>query len=344
PGTGEGRARRGVVPGAARRRGKRRRAGGDARLLPAHLRRLRQHPGADPGLPAPPRAHHAAAAGAGAGQPRRSRHRRRAVPARWRHPVRTLLGQRAGRAPARPALRDLLLPGHRLLPARGPARVRTGGPGRAQAGARLPAQLRAQPAPCRRSGLRRGAGALVRGGGGGGAALCGGVARPLALPRVTENARMSAQLTVLSDDPDAGFPDPARALREPDGLLAVGGDLSPARLLDAYRHGIFPWFSEGQPILWWSPSTRMVFRPGAVRLSRRFRRDLRRCDWVVRADTAFDAVVEACAAPRPGQDGGTWIVTAMRDAYAALHRLGHAHSIEVLDGDALVGGLYGVAV
>lgn len=161
---------------------------------------------------------------------------------------------------------------------------------------------------------------------------------------MTENARMSAQLTVLSDDPDAGFPDPARALREPDGLLAVGGDLSPARLLDAYRHGIFPWFSEGQPILWWSPSTRMVFRPGAVRLSRRFRRDLRRCDWVVRADTAFDAVVEACAAPRPGQDGGTWIVTAMRDAYAALHRLGHAHSIEVLDGDALVGGLYGVAV
>lgn len=155
---------------------------------------------------------------------------------------------------------------------------------------------------------------------------------------------MSAQLTVLSDDPGAGFPDTARALREPDGLLAVGGDLSPARLLDAYRHGIFPWFSEGQPILWWSPSTRMVIRPEALHLSRRFRRSLRGLDWVVRADTAFDAVVEACAAPRPGQDGGTWIVPAMRVAYGELHRLGHAHSIEVLAGEALVGGLYGVAV
>lgn len=155
---------------------------------------------------------------------------------------------------------------------------------------------------------------------------------------------MTAHLAALGDDPHAGFPDPERALHEPDGLLAVGGDLSPARLLDAYRHGIFPWFSEGQPILWWSPRTRMVFRPEAVHLSRRFRRGLRGLDWVVRADTAFARVVEACAAPRPGQDGGTWIVPVMRAAYAELHRLGHAHSIEVYDGDALVGGLYGIAV
>src|SRR5690606_31767459 len=108
-----------------------------------------------------------------------------------------------------------------------------------------------------------------------------------------ENAAMTAHLASLGTDPRSGFPSPASALREPDGLLAVGGDLSPARLLDAYRHGIFPWFSEGQPILWWSPSTRMVFRPETVHLARRFRRSLRRCDWVVRADTAFDAVVEA---------------------------------------------------
>lgn len=155
---------------------------------------------------------------------------------------------------------------------------------------------------------------------------------------------MTAHLVALGPDPASGFPPASQALREPNGLLAVGGDLSPARLLDAYRHGIFPWFSESQPLLWWSPDPRMVFRTDGVHLSRRFRRNLRASSWTVRADTAFGAVVDACAAPRAGQDGGTWILPAMRAAYRELHRLGHAHSIEAFDGDALVGGLYGVAV
>lgn len=149
---------------------------------------------------------------------------------------------------------------------------------------------------------------------------------------------------LLADDPTAPFPPASLALDRPQGLLAVGGDLSPERLLNAYRHGVFPWSSEGQPLLWWSPDPRMVFRTGAVHLSRRFRRDLARSTWVVRADHHFDAVVARCAtAPRPGQDG-TWITPAMAAAYAELHRLGHAHSIEVMDGHVLAGGLYGVAV
>ncbi len=148
----------------------------------------------------------------------------------------------------------------------------------------------------------------------------------------------------LAPDPGAPFPDPAFALREPDGLLAVGGDLSPTRLLNAYRAGIFPWYSAGQPILWWSPDPRMVFRTDAVRVGSRLRRQLRGSGWTVRADTAFDAVVQACArAPRVGQSG-TWITPDMASAYGALHRLGHAHSVEVFDGDSLVGGIYGVAV
>lgn len=145
-------------------------------------------------------------------------------------------------------------------------------------------------------------------------------------------------------DPGAPFPDPRTALREPDGLLAMGGDLAPARLLNAYAHGIFPWFSEGQPPLWWSPDPRMVFATDGVRLSSRFRRGLRRSTWVVRADTCFETVIRACARTgRPGQHG-TWITPDMQAAYVELHRLGHAHSIEVLESDVLVGGLYGVAV
>jgi leucyl/phenylalanyl-tRNA--protein transferase len=144
--------------------------------------------------------------------------------------------------------------------------------------------------------------------------------------------------------PGQPFPPASQALDDPNGLLAIGGDLSPGRLLDAYRHGIFPWYSDGQPILWWSPDPRMVFRTDAVRLSSRFRRALRRSDWEVRADTAFDAVVEACARiRRPGQRG-PWITDEMAKAYGALHRLGHAHSVEVFDGARLVGGIYGVAV
>ena len=155
---------------------------------------------------------------------------------------------------------------------------------------------------------------------------------------------MTLRVHRLQNDPDAPFPDAALALREPDGLLAVGGDLSPTRLLNAYRSGIFPWYSDGQPILWWSPDPRMVFRTDGVHLASRFRRQLRASGWTLRADTAFDAVVSACAtAPRPGQSG-TWITRDMASAYDRLHRLGHAHSVEVFDGAALVGGIYGVAV
>ena len=152
------------------------------------------------------------------------------------------------------------------------------------------------------------------------------------------------RLPPLPADPEAPFPDPAQALHDPDGLLAMGGDLSPARLLNAYRHGIFPWFSEGQPLLWWCPDPRTVFRTDQVRLASRFRRQLRRSTWTVRADTAFDQVIAACAAiPRAGQRG-TWITADMRAAYSRLHRLGHAHSVEVFEGDRLAGGIYGVAV
>ena len=133
-------------------------------------------------------------------------------------------------------------------------------------------------------------------------------------------------------------------MRDPDGLLAIGGDLSQPRLLNAYRHGIFPWFSAGQPPLWWSPDPRMVFRTDSVRLSSRFRRELKRSTWQVRADTCFEQVITACAqSPRPGQHG-TWITSCMRQAYIDLHRQGHAHSVEVFEDDQLVGGIYGVAI
>ncbi|WP_462115939.1 leucyl/phenylalanyl-tRNA--protein transferase [Lysobacter xanthus] len=148
----------------------------------------------------------------------------------------------------------------------------------------------------------------------------------------------------LGDEPGAPFPDPRTALRDPDGLLALGGDLHPERLLNAYRAGIFPWFSEGEPPLWWSPDPRTVFRTDRVATSSRFRRGLRSSRWTVRADTAFEAVIDACAGiPRRGQRG-TWITADMREAYVRLHRLGHAHSIEAWDEDRLVGGVYGVTI
>jgi leucyl/phenylalanyl-tRNA--protein transferase len=149
---------------------------------------------------------------------------------------------------------------------------------------------------------------------------------------------------LLDADPNGPFPPVDAAMRQPNGLLAVGGDLSPARLLNAYRAGIFPWYSDGQPLLWWSPEPRVVFRTDAVHLTTRFRRDLRRSAWVLRADTAFEEVIRACAlTPRDGQSG-TWITAEMEAAYVELHRLGHAHSVEVYDGDELVGGIYGVAI
>ncbi|MDR3389747.1 MAG: leucyl/phenylalanyl-tRNA--protein transferase [Rudaea sp.] len=139
------------------------------------------------------------------------------------------------------------------------------------------------------------------------------------------------------------FPPVETALVEPEGLLAAGGDLSPQRLLAAYRHGIFPWYSEGDPILWWSPDPRMVFATDAIHISTKLRRFLRRSDWTIRADNAFPAVVRACAAPRPGQPR-TWITPEMFEAYCCLHALGHAHSVEVRAGNELVGGIYGVAL
>ena len=143
--------------------------------------------------------------------------------------------------------------------------------------------------------------------------------------------------------PEDPFPLVETALAEPDGLLAAGGGLSVRRLLDAYSRGIFPWFNEGDPILWWSPDPRMVLAPRDLHISRSLRRRLRRSDFTVTADTAFDAVLDACAAPRES-DGGTWLVPAMRRAYGSLHRAGFAHSVEVWIGDVLAGGIYGVAI
>lgn len=155
---------------------------------------------------------------------------------------------------------------------------------------------------------------------------------------------MPIELPWLDADPAAPFPPTASARRDPDGLLAAGGDLSPTRLLNAYRQGIFPWYSQGQPILWWSPDPRIVFRTDALHLSTRFRRSLRASRWTVRADTAFDRVIDACARIRRRGQDGTWITPGMRDAYNAMHRLGHAHSVEVFDDDLLVGGIYGIAI
>jgi leucyl/phenylalanyl-tRNA---protein transferase len=138
------------------------------------------------------------------------------------------------------------------------------------------------------------------------------------------------------------FPDPE--LAEPDGLLAVGGDLSPERLLAAYAEGIFPWYNEENPILWWSPDPRLVLEPPALHVSRSLRRTMRRGAYRVTADTAFETVIRRCAArDRPGQQG-TWISEAMIEAYATLHRLGFAHSFEAWEGDTLAGGLYGVSL
>jgi len=145
------------------------------------------------------------------------------------------------------------------------------------------------------------------------------------------------------DDPPEAFPDVDRACREPEGLLAAGGDLSLERLLYAYRHGIFPWYEEGQPILWWSPDPRCVLKPARFHVARRFRRWLKSCPFELRFNTAFREVVEACAGRRCGQQG-TWITRDMAASYESLHCSGWAHSVEVWHGDALVGGIYGVAI
>lgn len=144
---------------------------------------------------------------------------------------------------------------------------------------------------------------------------------------------------LLPADADAPFPPLAVAL--PSGLLAIGGDLSVVRLRRAYAEGIFPWFGEEDPILWWSPDPRCVFATATTRPRRRFARRLRSLPWTLSCDRAFAAVLAGCAAPRPGQDG-TWITAAMRTAYQALHSAGYAHSFEVWEHGTLIGGLYGV--
>ncbi len=143
--------------------------------------------------------------------------------------------------------------------------------------------------------------------------------------------------------PDAPFPDVEAAETEPDGLLAVGGDLSVTRLLTAYRQGIFPWYGEGQPILWWSPNPRTVLFPEHLKVSRSLRKTLRKRAFTATLDLAFGDVIQACAEPR--SDGnGTWILPELMQAYVNLHRVGHAHSVEIWQGDTLTGGLYGVAL
>lgn len=139
------------------------------------------------------------------------------------------------------------------------------------------------------------------------------------------------------------FPPDDSALHEPDGLIAIGGDLAPERLLAAYRRGIFPWYENGQPILWWTPDPRLILLPARFHAGRHVRRALRRRDFEIRFDTGFDAVIRACAAPR-GDGNGTWITANMIAAYSALHEQGVAHSVEVWRHSKPIGGLYGIAL
>jgi len=144
-------------------------------------------------------------------------------------------------------------------------------------------------------------------------------------------------------DCDDSFPPVSKALKSPNGLLCAGADLSAERILAAYARGIFPWFSEGDPILWWSPDPRMVLFPEELKVARSLRRVVSRGIYEIRMDTAFGEVIEACAAPR-GEQGGTWIVPEMIAAYKQLNELGFAHSVESWKDDKLAGGLYGIAL
>ena len=148
---------------------------------------------------------------------------------------------------------------------------------------------------------------------------------------------------ISTNDPPDAFPNIEMAMQEPDGLLAAGGDLSTSRLLAAYRLGIFPWFDDGQPILWWSPNPRCVLVPGEFHASRRLRRELRSSAAEIRFNTGFADVIRRCAEPRIAQQG-TWITPEMIAAYERLHQEGWAHSIEVWQEQDLIGGLYGLAI
>jgi leucyl/phenylalanyl-tRNA--protein transferase len=163
-----------------------------------------------------------------------------------------------------------------------------------------------------------------------------------AMPRGRNEAGVNKTITWLTPEGDREwFPPLDQALDEPDGLLAAGGDLAPARLLAAYRRGIFPWYSAGQPVLWWAPNPREVLIPGDFRCSRSLAKTLRNRGFEVTFDREFAAVMKACAARRENS-AGTWITPEMHAAYCELHTRGHAHSVEVRLNGALVGGLYGV--
>ena len=153
-----------------------------------------------------------------------------------------------------------------------------------------------------------------------------------------------SQLYWVADNVIAGdFPDASAALRNPDGLLAIGGDLEPGSLLNAYRRGIFPWYSQGQPILWWSPDPRCVLEPDQVRISRSLAKTLKKKTFKISFNQAFTDVVKSCAAPR--SDGAsTWITDDMASAYIRLHEMGHGVSVECWHGGVLAGGLYGVVI
>ena len=154
---------------------------------------------------------------------------------------------------------------------------------------------------------------------------------------------MSTKLHWLKPtDPPDSFPDPNVALRNPDGLLAIGGDLSVPRLLAAYRAGIFPWYQDDQPIMWWSPDPRAILFPAELHVSRRLRRTLRQNRFSVSMDLDFPGVIAGCADCRA--ETGTWITPEMASAYTALHAHGHAHSVEIWTDEELVGGLYGVNI
>ena len=150
-------------------------------------------------------------------------------------------------------------------------------------------------------------------------------------------------IPILAPDPESPFPPTDQALDNPRGLLAVGGDLSPTRLISAYRQGIFPWYSDDQPILWWSPVPRCVIYPQAVHVSRRLRRRYNQGQFTLSVDRAFPEVIEACAEPRRDHDG-TWITADMKTAFIHLHEMGVAHSVEVHVDDELAGGIYGLAL
>lgn len=151
-------------------------------------------------------------------------------------------------------------------------------------------------------------------------------------------------LTLLNPTlPEQPFPPLERALRKPEGLLAIGGCLSPQRLINAYRHAIFPWYNPGEPILWWSPDPRLVIFPEKLHLSKSLGKTLRKKTFTITTDQAFTEVIGACAEARKN-DTGTWISAEIKRAYIQLYQLGHAHSVEAWHGHQLVGGLYGVAI